>query len=95
MTFEDFGWDCIDSYYNCNIHKYMWCEITNQSCKESSCPRIKEYQYEKKVNELLGILIAPSYEVKKFQREQGLIIDGIPGPEVETRVQQLISRLKF
>ena len=95
MTFEDFGWNCIDSYYNCNIHKYMWCEITNQSCKESTCPRIKEYQYELKENELLSILKAPSHIVKKFQQEQGLIVDGIPGPEVKHRINYLISRLKF
>ena len=95
MTFEDFGWDCIDSYYNCNIHKYMWCEITNQSCKESSCPRIREYQHELKINELLSILKAPPYVVKKFQKEQGLVVDGIPGQEVKARIDYLISKESF
>lgn len=95
MTFEDFGWDCIDSYYDCSLHQFMWCEITNQSCKKTTCPRIKEYEFELKKEELLNILKAPSYVVKKFQKEQGLIIDGIPGPEVEQRIKYLIMKERF
>lgn len=96
MTFEDFSWDyCSDSTYDFTKHKYVWCTLKNESCKKSTCPKIKEYQYRLKEEELLSILKAPSHIVKKFQKEQGLIIDGVPGPKVKQRIEYLIVKEKL
>lgn len=95
MNFEDFAWDCIDSCFDCTIHKFMWCGLTNQYCKKSICPKIEEFKTELRIEELLSILKAPSYIVKKFQSEHGLLVDGIPGPRTKAEINRLILQERF
>ena len=88
MTFEDFSWNyCLDSTYDFTKHKYVWCIIKNESCKKSTCPKIKEYhkllkiiKYEEMLND--------SEEIKKFQKEHGLIVDGIAGPKTMIEIEK-------
>lgn len=43
MTFEDYAWDCCDDMiYDCTEYEYVWCEITDTSCKQSTCPKLEE-----------------------------------------------------
>lgn len=93
MKFNDFAWNCCPhSEYDCTKHKYVWCELTNESCKKSSCPNLEEFHKENRVENLLSIIHANQKTVKKFQKKYGLRVDGIPGPEVKNKIQYLINK---
>ena len=95
MDFTDFSWDyCLDSSYDFTKHKYVWCEIKNESCKKSICPKIHQY-YQILIDVYFEEMLKDSNQIKKFQKENGLIVDGIPGPEVINKINEIIKKEKL